>query len=141
MCREKKVEMVIEYLRENEEVFNELMENLDSYNGYIGRNKYYEMDRLDEFYPSEQAKELLRGAFRGYDADTYTTNSLGKRTHGAFNFNRRYFFYDSNWNIASTNHKDYTDKLDGSFIDSVIENINRLYIDDSELLEMLEDIE
>ena len=35
---------IIEYFKNNEEIFNECIEELDNYNGYLGDNRYYFMD-------------------------------------------------------------------------------------------------
>ena len=39
---------IIEYFKNNEDIFNDCMEELDSYNGYLGDNRYYLMDELEE---------------------------------------------------------------------------------------------
>ena len=141
MCRDKKIEMVIEYLKENEDIFNELIEELDGYNGYLGDDRYYEMDMLDEFYCNVKPSEFINRVYYGRDDDTWTTDAHGNRTYGEFNPNREYFYYNGYGNLVSSDYKDYTGKLDSYFIEDVLENINELDITDDELLEMLEDIE
>lgn len=141
MCRDKKIEMVIEYLKENEDIFNELMEELDGYNGYLGDDRYYEMDMLDEFLYGLKPTELLQRVYYGRDDDTWTTDAHGIRNYGEFNPNREYFYHNGYGNLVSSDYKDYTGRLDSYFIEDVLENINELDITDSELLEMLEDIE
>lgn len=41
-------EKIKAYFEENEEIFNACIEELDSYNGYLGDDRYYPMDELDE---------------------------------------------------------------------------------------------
>ena len=42
----KTTEKIIIYFKEHEELFNDCIEELDSYNGYLGDNRYYCMDEL-----------------------------------------------------------------------------------------------
>ena len=35
---------IIQYFKENEDVFNDCMEELDSYNGYLSDDRYYDME-------------------------------------------------------------------------------------------------
>ena len=44
MERERIIEKIVEYFKENESVFNDCIEELDSYNGYLGDDRYYSMD-------------------------------------------------------------------------------------------------
>lgn len=118
---------IIEYFKNNEDVFNDCMEELDSYNGYLGDNRYYLMDELDELHNGIEPSELLRRAFFGYDEETYTTDRDGYKTYGAFNPNRDYFRYNGYGNLVSADYKDYTGMLDKYAVESMSEN--RSYID------------
>ena len=82
---------IIAYFNDNDDVFNDCMEELDSYNGYLGDDRYYSMDELDEFYNGTESLEILRRAYYGRDDDVYTTDSNGNKTYGEFNPNRDYF--------------------------------------------------
>lgn len=126
------------YLEENEEVFNETIEELDSYNGYLNDSRYYSMDELSEYYNGADPIELLNRAFFGYDAETWHTDGHGEKVYGAFNPNREYFSYNGYGNLVSSDCKDYSAFLDEYFINELIENYEHLYITDSTLLEMLE---
>ena len=46
--KETTVKKIIDYFNDNEDLFNSCMEELDSYNGYLGDNRYYSMDELDK---------------------------------------------------------------------------------------------
>ena len=117
-----KYEKIIEFFENNEDTFIECIEELDSYNGYLNDDRYYEMELLNEFYNSTEPLDILYRTFYGYDADNYTFDSSGNKTNSEFNPNREYFKYNGYGNLVSTNYKDYSDKLDIYFIDALIEN-------------------
>lgn len=108
---------IIEYFKNNEEIFNDCIEELDNYNGYLGDNRYYFMDNLDEIYKDELPTEILYRAFYGKDDDT----------NGEFNPNREYFYYNGYGNLVSSNYKNYSLLLDNFAIEVMSEN--RDYID------------
>ena len=118
---------IIEYFENNEDIFNDCMEELDSYNGYLSDDRYYSMDELDELYNGTEPSELLRQAFYGYDEETYTTDRDGNKTYGAFNPNRDYFRYNGYGNLVSADYKDYSGMLEPFAIEVMREN--RDYID------------
>lgn len=123
-------EKLMELFESNEELFNQTIEELDSYNGYLGDNRYYEMDMLTEFYHSTDPIELLNRAYFGYDVETWHTDLSGNKIYGAFNPNRQYFSYNGYGNLVSSDYKDYSMYLDDYFIDAVIDNQDYLYLDD-----------
>ena len=127
---------IIEYLKNNEEIYNNCMEELDGYNGYLGDNRYYLMDELDELHNGIEPSELLRRAFFGYDEDTWTTDSNGNKTYGEFNPNREYFYYNGYGNLVSSDYKDYSEMLEPFAIEVMKEN--RDYIDSIETDETLQ---
>ena len=137
------IKKIIAYFEENEELFNSAIEELDSYDGYLGDDRYYSMDELDEFYNGTEPLELLRRAYYGRDDDTYTTDSNGNKTYGEFNPNREYFYYNGYGNLVSSDYKDYSYKLDEYAIEAMSEN--RLYIDtiadDDELTALFDELE
>ena len=143
MERNEKVNAIIEWFEDNEEVFNDCIEELDSYNGYLGDDRYYSMDELDELYSGQDATEILRRAFYGYDAETWHTDSHGEKEHGPFNPNRDYFTYNGYGNLVSADYKDYSAYLDEYAVESMAEN--RRYIDeiddDPELSELFDKLE
>ena len=139
----KTVEKIIEYFENNEDVFNDCIEELDGYNGYLGDDRYYEMEYLNEFYNSTEPLELLRRAYFGRDDDTWTTDSTGNKQYGDFNPNRDYFYYNGYGNLVSSDYIDYSDKLDKYVIEEMHEN--RQYIDsienDEELSALFDELE
>jgi hypothetical protein len=120
--KEKITNQIIEYFKNNEEIFNECIEELDSYNGYLNDDRYYLMEELNEFYSGQDPIEILYRAFYGRDDDTWTTDSSGNKTYGEFDPNREYFYYNGYGNLVSSNYKDYSHKLDHYFIEALIEN-------------------
>jgi hypothetical protein len=131
-------EQLKELLEQDEQLFNAAVEELDSYNGYLGDNRYYSMDELNDLYSGTEPIEILQRAYFGRDNDTWTTDSSGNKTYGEFNPNREYFTYNGYGNLISSNYKDYSCFLDDYFINSLIENQNYLYLD-NEILNILED--
>lgn len=136
----KTTEKIIEFFENNEDVFNACIEELDSYNGYLTDDRYYEMYLIDEFYANGDPLELLNRVFYGYDADNYITDSYGEKHHESFNPNREYFKYNGYGNLVSADYKDYSAHLDGYCIEAMSENRSEIYsIDDEEELKALFD--
>ena len=130
-------DLLMELFENDEQLFNSTIEELDSYNGYLGDSRYYEMETLSEFYYGTDPIELLNRAYFGHDADNWHTDGSGNREHASFNPNREYFTYNGYGNLVSTNYKDYGAFLDGYFIDEIIEKYESLYLE-PEVLEIIE---
>ena len=137
------IEKIIAYFEENTDIFNDCIEELDSYNGYLGDNRYYPMDELDELYCNAKPLEILRRAFYGHDEDTYHTDSYGNREYGAFNPNRDYYTYNGYGNLVSSDYRDYSGYIDRYAVEEMAEN--RYYIDtiddNEELAELFDELE
>ena len=121
------IEKIIAYFESDSDLFNSCMEELDSYNGYLGDDRYYEMEMLNDLYYGAESLEILRRAYFGRDDDTWTTDSRGDRVYGEFNPNRDYFYYNGYGNLVSSDYKDYTGHLDKYAIEAMSKN--RAYID------------
>lgn len=136
----KTTEKIIAFFEDNEDIFNNCIEELDSYNGYLNDDRYYEMNLIDEFYANGDPLELLRRVYYGHDEDTYTTDAHGCREYGEFNPNRDYFRYNGYGNLVSANYKDYSAHLDNYCIEAMSENRDEIYtIDECEELKALFD--
>ena len=120
-------EKIIAYFKENEDIFNDCIEELDGYNGYLGDDRYYYMDELSELFSGTDPIDLLNRAFFGRDAETWTTNARGEREYGAFNPNRNYFTFSGYGNLVSSDYKDYSYFLDCYFVENLHENRNNVY--------------
>ena len=140
---EKIMEEIIAYFDEHEDIYNEAAEELDAYNGYLGDDRYYSMDELDDLYSGTEHTEILYRAFYGHDEDVWTINKYGGKEYGPFNPNREYFTFNGYGNLVSSNYKDYSSHLDHYIIESMLEN--RDYIDaianNSELAELFDELE
>lgn len=134
---------IINYFKENEDLFNECIEELDSYNGYLGDGRYYYMEDLSEYYNGVDPIELLNRAYFGYDAESWYTDSHGQKIYGSFNPNRNYFTYNGYGNLVSADYKDYTAYLDKYFVEALEANRSNLYCidDNSDLTELFDDLE
>lgn len=132
---------IINYFKENENLFNECIEELDSYNGYLGDDRYYYMEDLGDYYNGVDPIELLNRAYFGYDAESWYINDHGEKEYrNSFNPNRNYFSYNGYGNLVSSDYKDYTAYLDHYFIEALEANRSNLYcIDDNEELSSLFD--
>lgn len=134
---------IIEFFKNNEEIFNACMEELDSYNGYLGDDRYCCMEELDELYSDTKPIDLLYRTFYGHDDDTWTTDASGNKTYGEFNPNRTYFYYNGYGNLVSSDYKDYTGRLDHYAVEEMSEN--RDYIntikDNEELTRLFDELE
>lgn len=134
------------WFEENESIFNDCMEELDSYNGYLGDDRYYPMEELNDLFCDQDHIWLLNRAYFGYDAETWHTDAHGEKEYGAFNPNREYFTFNGYGNLVSADYKDYSAFLDDYAIDSMTENRRYIYSIDSdaelsELFDALEDAE
>lgn len=140
--RENTIKKIIAYFEEQEELFNSCIEELDSYNGYLGDDRYYSMDELDELYSGTDPLEILRRAYYGHD-ENYYTDQHGEKHYSEFNPNREYFSFNGYGNLISSDYKDYSYKLDSYAIEEMSEN--RCYIDtiesDEELTALFDELE
>lgn len=141
--KENTIKKIISYFEENEKTFNECIEELDAYNGYLDDDRYYNMDDIAEIFGNTDPMSLLYRAFYGHDADTWHTDAHGEKEYGAFNPNRDYFTLNGYGNFISTNYKDYSAHLDRYTVEAMQEN--RAYIDsidtDEELAAMFDELE
>ena len=121
------INQIIKFFENNEEIFNSCAEELDGCNGFLGDDRYYCMEELDEFYRDVNPMDLLYRAFYGHDDDTWTTDARGEKIYGEFNPNRMYFCYNGYGNLISSDYKDYSGRLDRYAVEEMSEN--RCYID------------
>ena len=134
---------ILAYFEENEDVFNVCIEELDSYNGYLGDDRYYNMEDMNELFCGQSIDWILARAYFGYDEESWTIKHDGTKVYGQFNPLREYFRFNGYGNFVSADYKDYTDRLDDWFVESLLENRCNLYFADdfeelSELLDALE---
>lgn len=128
--KEHIIDNIVSFFKDNDEIFARCIEELDGYNGYLGDDRIYNMEEIDELYNDETPTNLLFRAFYGHDADMWTTDASGNKTYGEFNPNRSYFYFNSYGNLVSSDFKDYTDFLGRCVVEEM--NENRQYIDSIE---------
>ena len=130
-------EAIKAYFEENEEEFNAVIEELDSYNGRLEDDRYYDMEMFDEYMTGMTPSEVLQRTFYGGDDDTKDKNGI----RGEFNPNRAYFFYNGYGNLCSTDYKDYSSHLDDYFVDDLIENAGSLYEIPDEVQSLIDEMD
>lgn len=137
------IEKIIDFFKENEKLFNSCIEELDGYNGFLGDNRYYPMEELNELYRDTEPLEMLYRVFYGRDDDTWATDAHGEKSYGEFNPNRDYFYYNGYGNLVSSDYKDYSAYLDHYAIEDM--SNNRRWIDsiedDEELSALFDELE
>ena len=140
---EKIMEDIIAYFDDHEDIYNAAAEELDAYNGYLGDDRYYSMDELDDLYNGTEPTEILYRAFYGHDEDVWTINKYGDKEYGPFNPNREYFRYNGYGNLVSSNYKDYSSHLGHYIIESMLENREYIYTinNDPELSGLFDELE
>ena len=139
MTLDEAKDMILEYFEENEEDFNDVIEDLDSWNGYLGDDRYHYMEELDDLFSGQSVTYILDRAYYGRDDDAWTTNSQGDREYGEFCPNRTYFYFNGYGNLVSSDYKDYSSHLDMYFIEEVIKRADDLSLPD-EVKEIIEQI-
>lgn len=140
--------MVLKYFKENEDEFNDAIESLDSYNGYLGDDRYYNITELFDFYGGglsnkdarENFENLLNRIYFGHDADNWHYDPHGEKEYGSFNPLRDYFTYNGYGNLVSTDFKDYSARLDEYFVESLYDCKDNISLP-SEVEELFELIE
>lgn len=131
--RAEVIAAILAIFKEDEELFADVVEELDSWNSFLGDDRWEDMAELDEALEEKSATYILNRAFYGYDADTWHTNSYGEKEHGSFNPNRDYFRFNGYGNLVSSDYKDYSDHLNDSIIEEFeeySENIDEIQRND-----------
>ena len=137
------INKIIDYFKENDDIFTECIEELDGWNGYLGDDRYYYMDELNELFNDQDPIEILNRAYYGYDEDSYHTDAHGKREYGEFNPNREYFHFNAYGNLVSSDYKDYSDFLDDEFIEQLLDVRGEIYAigENDELPDLFDELE
>lgn len=138
MKREEIIKKIIEYFGENTEEFNELVEALDAWNGYLGDDRVYPMEELNEIYANTEAIEILYRAFYGYDGEIWHYDKDGYKEYNApFNPNRDYFSFNAYGNLVSYDYIDYSNRLDKYAVEEIADNLDNIDVCLTEELEEL----
>lgn len=124
MTYKELIKEAMEELENNDELFCEMVDELDSWDGFADGFRCYDMYELDDLFCDMKVSDFL--------------SKLGD-----FNYRDNYFYY-SIYGIESTNDKTqlYRDNVDtGELLDNVIENANHLYFSDNDFEELINKIQ
>lgn len=86
----------------NTKAVQEALENIDSYNGVLGDDRYYPMDMIDDFFIDKKPSEIL------------------SELSVSFNYNDDYFQFTP-YGMVSTNKVDYVDDLGYEYVLDILE--------------------
>lgn len=140
---EEVIEEIIEFFKEETEIFNNCIEELDNYNGYLGDKRYYEMEYLNEFFADCEPTEILYRTYYGGDEDTAIVNEDGTKRYGDFNPMRELFYFNGYGNLMSSDFKNYEDFIEPYTIIEMSKNreeIESTYYNDK-LTELFNELE
>lgn len=135
---------IIKYLKENTDIANQAVEELNDCTGFLYENELYPMDELPDMMNGVDILELLRMTYFGRDDESWHLNKHGEKVYeSSFNPMRDYFYFDGYGNLVSCNSFDYRDYIDIDVVREMTDN--REYIDaiknDAELSEMFDELE
>lgn len=129
MKRTEVIEKIMNYFEENEETFACCLEYLDSWNGYLGDDRWNDMEDIDDIFAGESPSYILARAYYGSDV------------HGdEFLPCANYFKFNGYGNLVSSDYRDYSDYNTTQTVEDMADNRNNIdTIDDEEELEQLFD--
>lgn len=114
----------LEALKNDNDLFVDMVNELDSWDGFADGFRGYYMEDLDELFSGCKPLELLDKLGRDFDS-------------------RDTFFIDTIWGLESCNDlaAHYRANVDeGELLDNIIEKANHLYFSDSDFEELIENI-
>ena len=101
---------MIDYWKAHNDSFSNVCEELDSWDGFLGDDRIYSMDELDDILGDKKPSEVLQMV------DTPN-----------FDYSDDYFYYDI-YGIRSTNEKDYFNYVDYSDVfEKLIDDYNQIF--------------
>lgn len=107
-----------EFVKGDTDEVADVCEQIDSYNGFLGDDRYYPMCEIDELV-SIEGKSVLEVL------DMFASD---------FDSNDEYFQYGT-WGISSTNDRDYENLIGATeIIEQIKDNINEVDNDDLEVI-------
>lgn len=123
-------EAIIDYLKANSSILADILEELDSINGYLNEDYYYPMRDFIEITSRMDRESFVIALCNGYDEDT------GE----GFNYNQDYFCYSDGYFTSSNTKDKYYNYIDDSLIDTILECKEDLYSVNGSLRELLESL-
>lgn len=121
------IDDIVTYFEDNNpDMFTEVIEDCDDWDGFLGDDRWYSTDDLEEVLDGRPIVEILNMAKFGEDLDDWHYDSHGKKVFASFNACRDWFRFDGCGNLVSTNWKDYSDKIDRYAVEEIEENRGHL---------------
>lgn len=135
MTKQEKINKIINYLDNNEEIADKCIERLDDLTGFLKGYRYYNMEDLQKQYHGDVI-ELLNHVYYGYDEDRTTSYQKAPFYPG-----RNYFTINENGDFISSNIKNYA--IDEKLVDEIVKHQEELHyiIYDDELSDLIEELE
>lgn len=124
MTWEEVCNTVINYYREHESEFDDVIKELNSYTGILEDNEYYMNDSMEEinYLYRDNPTDALIAAMAGRD-ETYNT----------FDTDREFYYEDGEALISTDDmwppYADYTDLLDEEFVKQLYDNRDDISLD------------
>lgn len=125
MKYEDLVKKAIEMLNNNDDLFVEMVNELDNWNGFADCFRCYDMCELDDLLSGKTPTEILSDICED------------------FNINDNYFYYDI-WGLHSADYIEvvYRDNTSSEEVfDNVLENLCNIYISDSDFEDLMNEID
>lgn len=114
----------IEMLKNNEELFVELVNELDAWNGFADGYRAYSMDEIDDLFCDTKLTDFLYKLAPDFNfRDKYLTDTV----YGISSTDNIYEWYSSNTSEEEV-------------LENVIDNFNNIYIGNYEFKEVVEKI-
>lgn len=114
-------EEILGYMCTNNDEGNAVVEELDSWNGYLGDDRIYSVDLIDDVLYNKKPSEILDMV-------------------GEWNSSDDYFFFSPAGYLVSTSYIDYSLYFDEYLIEEVVNDWHNLYTDNfaPKLIELFE---
>lgn len=124
MLYKELIEKAMNELKNNDELFVEMVNELDGWNGFADGYRAFPMYELDELFSGCSVSEFLDKLASG------------------FNHNDEYLV-DTIWGIDSTNdiaelYREHTSA--GEVLDEIVNNYNHIYFNDNDFEELIDNI-
>ncbi len=132
MKRTEVIEKIMNYFAENEDIFTCCLEELDSWNGYLGDDRWNDMDEIDDIFAGESPSYILARAYYGSDA-----------YGGEFRPYANYFKFNGYGNLVSSDYRDYSDYNTAQTVEDMADNRDKIdtIADEEELEQMFDELE
>lgn len=140
---EEVINEIIDFFKENPITFNNCIEELDDYNGYLGDRRYFEMEDINEFFSDSEPIDILYRTYYGGDEDSATITEDGTKRYGEFNPMRDFYYFNGYGNLISSDFKNYEDFIEPYTIEEMKKCrrvINNIYYNDK-LTELFDELE